>query len=365
MRRSAGRDVPDPAEGALVGRLVAGRGRATVQVNVTATQPGIALVGRARSRLPGPVRRCPPADGLSSTHSQQRPDGRNVSPFDPRRSRPVSSSSPAPRELTIPPGGTGRVGVSLRPSGAIPAPGTMAPFSVVVTGVTSPALTATEVEPFTVPEIHGVALTAGSSPLNTTPGVAATATLTLTAVGNVPEVVDLTSSLPSGLAINGLGGPIALAVGETKTVAITLTPSAATPLNSTLTARITATSGGMSLQTLAIPVRVAVPGADAIADASVAARAARQRRARRPARRPEPRPHEPRARPDERRFQEPVAGEPRQHPQPTCRRSDPVDVRRSDLTAGRDALAAATTAADDPGRGGRPRRTRSTTSVPA
>ena len=104
----------------------------------------------------------------------------------------------------------------------------MAPFSVVVTGVTNPALTATEVEPFTVPEIHGVVPDCRFVLLNTTPGVAATATLTLTAVGNVPEVVDLTSSLPTGLAINGLGGPIALAVGETKTVTITLTPAAAT-----------------------------------------------------------------------------------------------------------------------------------------
>jgi hypothetical protein len=68
--------------------------------------------------------------------------------------------------------------------------------------------------------------------------------------------------------------PVTLAVGQSTTEMITLTPDASTPLNSTIDATITATFGpaaSPATQTAQIHVNVVVPGAAAIANASVAA----------------------------------------------------------------------------------------------
>ena len=54
--------------------------------------------------------------------------------------------------------------------------------------------------------------------------------------------IALTATLPSGLTLTGLA-PVSLAVGQSTTETITLTPDASTPLNSTLDATITATFG--------------------------------------------------------------------------------------------------------------------------
>ena len=54
--------------------------------------------------------------------------------------------------------------------------------------------------------------------------------------------ITLTDTLPSGLTLTGLA-PVSLAVGQSTTETITLTPDASTPLNSTLEATITATFG--------------------------------------------------------------------------------------------------------------------------
>jgi hypothetical protein len=68
--------------------------------------------------------------------------------------------------------------------------------------------------------------------------------------------------------------PVTLAVGQSTTEMIALTPDASTPLTCTLDATITATFGPSAspvTQTVQIPVNVVVPGAAAIANASVAA----------------------------------------------------------------------------------------------
>ena len=85
--------------------------------------------------------------------------------------------------------------------------------------------------------------------------------------------IALTDTLSSGLTLTGLT-PVSLAVGQSTTETITLTPDASTPLNSTLDATITATFGPSAspeTQTVQIPVNVVVPGAAAIASAAVAA----------------------------------------------------------------------------------------------
>src|SRR5204862_306954 len=109
--------------------------------------------------------------------------------------------------------------------------------------------------------------------VNTTPGTPATAAITVTNVGNVTvTALNLTVTLPPGLSLTGLA-PVSLAVGQSTTLTITLTPDASTPLNSTLSASIAAVFPGADVPPkIVIPVRVAVPGVAAIGDASVAAK---------------------------------------------------------------------------------------------
>jgi large repetitive protein len=173
--------------------------------------------------------------------------------------------------VQIPLGQIAEIGVYLIPTGGVSAPGTPASFSLQITSTTNAAVTTTDTEPFTVPEVHGVTLSADPPALGTIPGTPAETTLTLQAVGNVPENGTFDLDLPPGLSADGGLSPISLAVGETATQTLRLTPSSSTPLNSTLTATVNADFGAPEPQTLVIPVRVVVPGADAIAEASVAA----------------------------------------------------------------------------------------------
>ena len=124
-----------------------------------------------------------------------------------------------------------------------------------------------------MPVVDGVTLSVSPVELNTVPGTPVTATITLQDVGNVPETVSLATTLPSGLTASSLS-PVTLAVGQTTTETITLTPDASTPLNTFLQATLTATYGpsaSPATTTVQIPVHVVVPGALAIAQASVAA----------------------------------------------------------------------------------------------
>ena len=177
--------------------------------------------------------------------------------------------------MTIPAGQTGIVGIYLQPNPGqpIPPPGTQLSFTVTATSTTDPSITQTQTETFTVPEIDAVTLTSDPSSVNTTPGTPVADTITLANAGNVPETVSLAATLPSGLTASALT-PVTLAVGQSTTETITLTPDASTPLNSTLDATITATFGPSAspqTQTVQIPVSVVVPGAAAIANAAVAA----------------------------------------------------------------------------------------------
>jgi uncharacterized membrane protein len=176
--------------------------------------------------------------------------------------------------VTIPAGQTGYLGVYLVPLAgqALPAPGTVLSFTLSAHSLANPGLLLSETEDFTVPEIHGVTLVASPEFLSTTPGTSVSTTVTIHAVGNVSETVNLSTVLPDGLLSSNLD-PIALSIGESKTITITLTPNSATPLNSSLLAKLVASFGlnGALTQTQGLSVRVAVPGADAIANASHAA----------------------------------------------------------------------------------------------
>ncbi len=178
--------------------------------------------------------------------------------------------------VTVAAGDTGILGIYLQPNAGQPIPpvGAQLSFTVTATSTTDPAITQTFTETFTVPAIDAVTVTANPTAVNTIPGAPITDTLTFTNVGNVDENnVTLSDTLPSDLTLDGLA-PVSLAVGQSTTETITLTPNASTPLNSMLEATITATYGPAAspqTQTVDIPIQVEVPGASAIATASVAA----------------------------------------------------------------------------------------------
>ena len=176
--------------------------------------------------------------------------------------------------LTVPAGQTGMMGLYLVPSpgSTLPAPGTVLTFQVTATSTTDKTITHTQTVTFTVPAIDAVTVANNPASVNSIPGVAATDTITITDVGNVAENnVKLSATPSSGLTLTGLTS-VNLAVGQSRTETITLTPDASIPLNTLLQAVITATFGASAAtQTLYLPVDVIAPGVTALGNAAVAA----------------------------------------------------------------------------------------------
>jgi uncharacterized repeat protein (TIGR01451 family) len=246
-----------------------------VEVTVIPTQPGLAFSVEPDplSTVPYNGAQLPTAFAAALTNLGPAADTYSLSLSSPPAGFTYLTG---PTTLTIPAGQTGQSGIYLEPDPGqpIPAPGTRLSFTVTATSTTDSSITQTQTETFTVPNIDAIAMTATPTALSTIPGGPVTDTITFTNAGNVAENnITLTDTLPSGLALTGLA-PVSLAVGQSNTETITLTPSSSTPLNSTLDATVTATFGPSAApvtQTVNIPVSVAVPGAAAIANASVAA----------------------------------------------------------------------------------------------
>ena len=172
--------------------------------------------------------------------------------------------------ITIPAGKTAEVGLALRPVGDVGAPGSDAPFQVTVTPVASPGDAIATTVPFTVPEIRGVDLSATPSPAQAFVATPATVQLTIHSSANVPQNISFTADVSSGLSLSGLTDTV-VDPGQTIIQTLTLTPSPNQPIDSELGVVIHATFGGQLPVVLAIPVRITVPGADAIAMAAEAA----------------------------------------------------------------------------------------------
>jgi uncharacterized membrane protein len=173
--------------------------------------------------------------------------------------------------VRIPAGQTGSVGVYFVPTSQIPAPGSQFSFHVSASDIFGD--TAAQTVSFTMPEVHGVTLTSSPPTVDATPGVTATDAVTITAVGNVPETVTLSSSASSGLTVGGLSD-VTLQPGQSVTENVALTPDASTPLDTLLAVTLTATfgpAGSPQTTTLQIPVDVVVPGALATASAAASA----------------------------------------------------------------------------------------------
>lgn len=145
---------------------------------------------------------------------------------------------PSKTIATVPAGEMGIVGIYLEPSAQMPAPGTPVSFTVTATSLSDPAITQFETITFNMPAVAAVTVESDPPAVATIPGAAVSAEMTIKNVGNVPYNLAVGATLPDGLAISGLTTPVLLAVGETTTQTVTFTPSANTPLNSTLTPTI-------------------------------------------------------------------------------------------------------------------------------
>jgi hypothetical protein len=141
--------------------------------------------------------------------------------------------------VTVPAGQTGILGLYLQPMGAtLPPAGTQVSFTVTATSTADASITKTVNVTFVMPGIAAATVTNDPLALSTTPGIATTATITITNVGNVPYDAALATTAVSGLTISGLSSPGMIPVGQSLTETATLTPDAGTPLNSTLNATV-------------------------------------------------------------------------------------------------------------------------------
>src|SRR5262249_55245450 len=150
----------------------------TVNVTVTPTTPGITLAVDLDTQFTVPT-----AGGAQSP-TAFRASVRNLGPA--ADTFTVSATNlPAGFDLltsgnsvTVPAGESGILGIYLRPNGAtLPAPGTPVSFTVTATSTSNPAITATKVVNFTVPDVHGVTFTTSPAMVAVTPGGSAATTL--------------------------------------------------------------------------------------------------------------------------------------------------------------------------------------------
>ncbi len=173
-------------------------------------------------------------------------------------------------EVNVLAGQTAEIGLALRPTGAIPAPGTNGTLSFRVEDVANPSQGVSTDHAFVIPAFGGLIAEVVYDSPGVLPGQSASAKVILRSVGNVGVNVALSVLASDGLVVEGLEN-VALAAGEVRELPVTLTAATGTPLNSTLTARIRADFGGEEPVWVVIPVSVVAPGADAVVDAAKAA----------------------------------------------------------------------------------------------
>jgi uncharacterized membrane protein len=146
--------------------------------------------------------------------------------------------------ITLESGQTGEVGVCLEPIDAVPPVGTDLAFDVTATSSADPSVSLTTTGGITVTAVEGLALAFGPQVLATEPGVPVQTTLTLRSVGSGPiDDAEIIVDPSAGLTVEGITSPVSLAIGETLTSPLTLTPTVDTPVNTSLSALVTARFG--------------------------------------------------------------------------------------------------------------------------
>ena len=133
-------------------------------------------------------------------------------------------------QVTIPAGETGEIGLYLRPVSALPAAGSQVSFGLDAISISDPSVKASAEEDFVMPSIHEASLALDSSEVSVAPDSSVSATLTLSALGNLPENVSLQSQLPAGLNLSGLPSSMTLGLGETRQFALTLNADSGLPI---------------------------------------------------------------------------------------------------------------------------------------
>ncbi len=243
-----------------------------VNVTITPTTPGIVfnVVPDTVFTVPFNGAQIPTAFRASIQNTGPTADTYNLTFSNlPAGFTPVDSST----SITIPAGQTGIVGIYLQPA-TTPPPGVNNSFTVTATSATDSAITQSQTVHFTVPAINALTITASPATVSTVPGGSTTTALTIANAGNTTENgITLTAAASSGLNITGLApiSPSILGIGQSTTQTITIAADSSTSLNSLLDATITATYGNSQTATVDLPVRIVVPGADALATAATAA----------------------------------------------------------------------------------------------
>jgi len=211
--------------------------QSTVEVTVTPTAPGMTLSVAPDSQLTVPFNgaQLPTAFRASMRNTGPTADAYNLTFSNAPTGFTLLNSGTT---VTVPAGQTGILGVYLQPTGSqLPPPGTQISFNVTATSKTDASITKTVTVTLTIPEIDAVTASANPTGLSTTPGNTATTTLTLANAGNASQNIAIQVTTPAGLAANDLG-PTSLAIGQSTTEPLQLTPDAGTPLNTTLTATV-------------------------------------------------------------------------------------------------------------------------------
>ncbi len=185
---------------------------------------------------------------------------------------------PSIGSLTLQGGQTGMVNVCVVPNDltgdSIPAVGTGITYSVNVASATNSSVTATAQPSFSSPAMASIGMSINPVTLSVAPGGTVTASLNVSAVGNVaPGPVTLTAAPPAGITVSGLSSPASVSLTGIATEALSFI-AAAGLANGTYNVPFTASytpSGGTAQQfSLSVPVSVSAVGTCAVTAASAA-----------------------------------------------------------------------------------------------
>lgn len=203
--------------------------QAQATVTLSGTQPGVELTVTPDALFTVPI-------GSAELQSAYRAEIRNLGPA--ADTFQLSFPTPPPgfellnpgTQYTIPPGGRALAGIYLRPTGNLPAPNTVVPFSVRAASTTSAAISQTVNLTFTVPSVQALGLTLNPEVLTGQPGATLPVTLNVSSVGNVPVAADLAALVGAGLSLNGLTSPVNLNPGQSSIQNLSVAIAANTPV---------------------------------------------------------------------------------------------------------------------------------------
>jgi large repetitive protein len=153
------------------------------------------------------------------------------------------SMTPAVGQITLAAGASGEFGVCLSPYAALPPTGTNTGFHLHVYSTKNPGADHTFDGSQSTAASSALLLDIQPSNVSAHAGDSIPATLTLHSLGNTATNVSLSSLLPTGLTIGGVPPSVALAIGETRSLAVTATIGAGVSSGSSLAAQINGAFG--------------------------------------------------------------------------------------------------------------------------